>query len=382
MKITVIGWYGTETIGDRAILAGLISLFNKSYKDFEINLGSLYPFFSERTINEDYSFYKEFINKDLKINIFNTQVSKELAKNIKESDLLVMGGGPLMDLSQLYMVEYAFKKAKEFRVTTSILGCGIGPLFKKKFRKSVLNIVMNSDIIILRDNKSKNNLKEIFEEFKTNFDAELIDISFDPAVECALEFKKLYQKKNKEYISINLREFPIEYSKNKSLMNINENLKLFVNEISDRFSDKEIKLIPMHYFHIGGDDRVFLNSIALDLEKDNIVVQNSNLTLRETVELFSDSFLNVGMRFHSIVLQTIVSGKNYVLDYTEPKRGKISGFIEDIDTENFFKERCISLQTETINSEFISNLDSIFIPNTKVIEENLLVYIKRLKDFT
>ena len=41
MIITVIGWYGTETIGDRAILAGLISLFNKSYTYFEIKKNDL-----------------------------------------------------------------------------------------------------------------------------------------------------------------------------------------------------------------------------------------------------------------------------------------------------------------------------------------------------
>ena len=44
MKITIIGWYGTETIGDRAILAGLISIFNQAYDEFEVKLGSLNPF--------------------------------------------------------------------------------------------------------------------------------------------------------------------------------------------------------------------------------------------------------------------------------------------------------------------------------------------------
>ena len=112
MKITIIGWYGTETIGDRAILAGLISFFNKTYDDFEIKLGSLYPFFSQRTINEDYGFYKEIIKKDIKIDIFNSKDSKDLLNAIKDSDLVVMGGGPLMDLNELFMVEYAFKKAK------------------------------------------------------------------------------------------------------------------------------------------------------------------------------------------------------------------------------------------------------------------------------
>ena len=57
MKITIIGWYGTETIGDRAILTGIFSFFNQLFNKIEIKLGSLYPFFSKRTLNEDYSFY-------------------------------------------------------------------------------------------------------------------------------------------------------------------------------------------------------------------------------------------------------------------------------------------------------------------------------------
>jgi polysaccharide pyruvyl transferase WcaK-like protein len=56
VKITVIGWYGTETIGDRAILAGLLSLFDEVFGDFELKLGSIYPFFSERTLYEDMDF--------------------------------------------------------------------------------------------------------------------------------------------------------------------------------------------------------------------------------------------------------------------------------------------------------------------------------------
>lgn len=112
MKILVLGWYGTETVGDRAILAGLFSFFNKSFSHFEIQLGSLYPFFTERTLLEDYGFYNVAIKKNLEVSIFDSTKPKELDKAIAKSDLILMGGGPLMDLSQLYMIEYAFKRAK------------------------------------------------------------------------------------------------------------------------------------------------------------------------------------------------------------------------------------------------------------------------------
>lgn len=380
MKITIIGWYGTETIGDRAILAGLISFFHKSYDDFEIKLGSLYPFFSQRTLNEDYSFYKEIIKKDIKMAIFNSKDTVELLSAINESDLVVMGGGPLMDLSELFMVEYAFKKAKKLGIITALLGCGVGPLFHKKYRKSVLNISLNSDITILRDNKSKDNLEEIYKEFNKFYDTSSVHTSYDPAVECTLEYNKLNQSKQQDYIAINLREFPLEYNKHKDSKNINEELKMFIEDLADKYEDREIRLIPMHYFYIGNDDRVFLNAIALNLQKENIKVQNPNLTLKETIEVYQNAYFNVGMRFHSVVLQTIVSGKNYVLDYTEPKKGKIYGFLFDIDKENFYASRYISLQEDSINTNILNEENLKFDINEDSVKERLKIYIEKLQE--
>ncbi|MBD3789207.1 MAG: polysaccharide pyruvyl transferase family protein [Campylobacterales bacterium] len=380
MKITIIGWYGTETIGDRAILAGLFSFFAKVYGEFEIKLGSLYPFFSERTINEDYSFYKEITATDFKIEIFNSKDSRELELAIKESDLVAMGGGPLMDLSELFMVEYAFKKARKLGKKTALLGCGIGPLFQKKYRKSVLEIAQNSDIVILRDSKSKENLQEIYKEFNKYFDESLVNTSYDPAVECTLEFNKKNTLTQQDYIAINLREFPLEYNKQKDFKNINEELKKFIEDVAVKYSDREIRLIPMHYFYVGNDDRVFLNSIAMDLNLKNIKVQNANLTLKETIEVYQNAYFNIGMRFHSVVLQTIASGKNYVLDYTEPKKGKIYGFLKDIDKVGFYASRYISLQEDKIDTEILQNENAKFELDADEVTNHLNIYVEKLEE--
>lgn len=382
MRITIIGWYGTETIGDRAILAGLISFFNKSFGEFEIKLGSLYTFFTERTINEDYSFYTEITAKKCNIEIFDSKNSTHLFNAIKESDLLVMGGGPLMDLNELFMVEYAFKKAKKIGVKTALLGCGIGPLFHKKYRKSVVEISLNTDIHILRDSQSKANLASLYQEFGLKIERENIHISYDPAVECVNEYSKQSNEKQLEYIAINLREFPQKYSKQNRAKNINEALKKFIQSVAEKFSEKEIKLIPMHYFHIGGDDRVFLNDIALELKLENIYVQNKNLNLKETIDIYDKAYFNIGMRFHSVVLQTIVSGKNYILDYTEPKKGKINGFLKDIDKNGFYDSRYVSLQEDKIRVDIINNIDEQFMWNVDDVRKNLAVYTELLSSIS
>ncbi|WP_019615909.1 polysaccharide pyruvyl transferase family protein [Psychromonas ossibalaenae] len=386
MRITVIGWYGTETIGDRGILAGLVSIFNQSFKNFEINLGSLNPFFTKRTLAEDASFFEEITGKPVRIELFNTKSSQDLIEAITNSDLLVMGGGPLMDLSELCMVEYAFKKARKLGVKTAILGCGVGPLFSKNYRQSVLNIFLNSNISILRDSKSKGFLRGIYKEFDQKFEEDNVFVSFDPAVECTLKSNQFVSKLipvncSPDYIAVNLREFPIEYSGRLSGHDINRDLVKFVADLADEFPQKIIKLYPMHYFHIGGDDRIFLNNIARQLNRPNIYVQNSPLTLDETIDVFRKAFFNVGMRFHSVVLQTIASGKNYVLDYTEPNKGKINGFLKDVDKINFYKNRYICLQEGNISASIINidDIDSKFKFDDKHILSSLSIYSDQLK---
>ena len=134
----------------------------------------------------------------------------------------------------------------------------------------------------------------------------------------------------------------------------------------------------MHYFHIGGDDRIYLNQIALNSDLKNITVQNANLSLKETMDVFKDSIFCVGMRFHSVILQTMVSGKNYILDYTEPATGKISGFLSEIDQSNFFVDRYTSLQTDSIDDIKIQNIEARFSLESKTTKK-LDIYVNELK---
>ena len=384
MKITVIGWYGTETVGDRAILAGLISFFYKAFNDFELNIGSLYPFFTDRTISEDYALWKKIVAKDFKISLFNSKKIKELNEAITSSDFVIMGGGPLMHLEELSMIEYAFKKAKKLKKKTALLGCGVGPIFHhKRFRKYLLNIYKYSDLTILRDKQSKINLIEIANEFKVSINKDSIYVSYDPAVECAISYTKIHKAQEENYVAFNLRSFPTEYAQRDISKSVNNFLEKLVGQLANENKDKLIRLMPMHYFYIGGDDREFLNQIRFKYSQiNNIEVQNKNLSLAKTMEVYRNSKFSIGMRFHAVLLQTIVSRKNYILDYTEPKKGKIYGFIKDIDKEGFYNDRYIQLQNEKLLSYKVDfRQDKQFsIDFNKIEELNRKVYIFKIKE--
>ncbi|MEZ5022799.1 MAG: polysaccharide pyruvyl transferase family protein [Chitinophagales bacterium] len=341
MNVLIVGWYGTETIGDRGILAGILSLIRQQTdQKVDVQVGSLFPFFTERTLKEDIPFYKKYSNCDYNFEIVDSTNIKALEKAILKSDWVIMGGGPLMHISQLYIIEYAFKYAQKKGKKTMIFGCGVGPMHKKRFVRSLKRILNHADEIILRDSLSLDYLKSLYGTIKWN-----IQIGIDPAAQAALDFLKHYKKPEEiaPYIAINFRKFPTLYGNEDLNKKIDNTLKEILIEIDSKF-EAPIELIPMHYFHVGDDDREILTTLKFKCDPKKIEVQNVPLSLEETFAKFHNAEFCLGMRFHSVLFQTIVNQKNYVLDYTEKSVGKISGFINMVNGEAFYKNRYILLQ--------------------------------------
>lgn len=346
MKITIIGWYGTETIGDRAILAGIFSALHAAYGSFEVQLGSLYPFFSERTLSEDAALYAEMCGgAAVSVRLFNSRESKSLDAALAWCDVLLMGGGPLMHIHTLFMVEYAFKKARKNGKKTAVLGCGIGPLEKKMHRQAVYQIFKHSDEVVLRDALSA----DFFRTFADTSSLPPLQVAIDPAVACLLAYRHRHTAHTPaatppSFAAISLRAFPNEYARVQAAA-VQQRLEQLLQQMSIYFPDYILRLVPMHYFHIGNDDRDFLNELRFRLQLPQVQVQNEILSLEQTMQTFMQANLNVGMRFHAVVFQTLLKGNNYIVDYTDPQKGKISGFLQEIGAGAFYQSRYINLQS-------------------------------------
>lgn len=373
-KITIIGWYGTETIGDRAILAGILRILSEISLT-ELRLGSLEPNFTKRTLMEDYSFYcKCSNNPKLSVKIFNSLNAGELRQNINHTDCILIGGGPLMDLHQMYMLEYAFMYAKRKGKRTAVIGCGWGPLNSQKYIKCTLNILRSSDLVIFRDNTSLVKAKSYFPEKNIP----LLSI-IDPAFISADYYKQLCignQRKN-NIIAINLRDISSDQYGGNNF----ENIRLFIKIIRQiiELYNEPIHLIPMHTYFIGGDDRYILNRLALQLDNTDITVHNRPLNLEEIMKLYYDAKICVGMRFHSIVLQTVLNGNNYILDYTNPETGKIISMMKDLKLNDQYASRYISLHDTTDNFHISHNIERISIDRT-MINAYVKIYTQKLQE--
>lgn len=338
VKINIIGWYGTETIGDRAILAGLFRLFAEVYGDFHVRLGSLNPFFSDRCYLEDREYYNSITAGHLKeLKTYNTMRQKDIKRNVQGCDYVFFGGGPFMDISVLDNMLYAFRYAKKKGLKTGILGCGYGPISNPHLMNSVKKLVQKSDVVIFRDEISRIEFSKIYEDEKV---VSLID----PATFCAQYAYELLKAETRtgHYVAVNLRDVSLD-SYDNTLSDQYE--KLFISIISKEISEgtQQIQMVPMHTYHIGGDDREYLYRMAEKFDEDVVMVHSRPLSLFDTMKVYYHARKCYGMRFHSVVLQTLLNGNNIILDYTHPTKGKTIGFIRQLGLEEKYKDSYVSL---------------------------------------
>lgn len=374
VKIALIGWYGTETIGDRAILAGLFHLFSEVYDGFETMLGSIYPFFTERTMLEDRAFLQLCSGKrELSVSLFNSLKIRELNAAIEKCDILAVGGGPFFDSYCMFMLEYAFKLAKKKGKKTMVLGCGVGPLNKKLFQRTMISVVNHSDVCVFRDERSQIQYNQVSGQKKDTF------VSIDPAVFAVDIFKRCYSDipVEKDQLIVNVRKFPSIY-KHQSFYSEDE-IDLRVQKLVATIqheTDLKLYLVPMHYFEIGLDDRSLMNQWKQAGLIDISRVQNEPLNTAQTMRVFAGSTLCVGMRFHAVLMQTMLCGKNIILDYTDLEKGKIGGFLNQIRAMDHYSGTYINLQQNWM--EAIDYDPEPFRIPDGIVEEYRLIYIKAL----
>ncbi len=333
-SILITGWYGTETVGDKAILGSIVNDYRSRYPEARISVTSLYPFVTERTLRE--------LGVDAQvIPVYSPRFFKACATH----DELVMGGGPLMDLGELGVILAAFAIAAAAGKRRVVYGCGLGPLKDASCIEAVKRILGLADEVMLRDNASVVWAMEL---------AGRDDIQqiADPAASYVTHRRETLPSVVKQpVLACFLRQWPAGYRGSRSVDEYEQMREQFEQRLGEQVHQacESLGLRPalysMHTFFEGCDDRRFNRSFAdRYLTELNPIVDIRPSSVDSIVQAMLGAQVCLSMRFHS-VLFAYTLGKPFVaIDYTQG--GKIKGFLTDHDAS----DRMVCLD-DVINSD-------------------------------
>ncbi|VGO15595.1 hypothetical protein PDESU_04180 [Pontiella desulfatans] len=361
MKVCIIGGYGGESIGDRASLAGILAFLSELHGELDVQLGSLEPFYSERTVREDQSLWEKLIPGRIKVDLFNSTVLGELKASIAGAELLLLGGGMLADWRGMHMLSFAFRFARKRRVRSGLLGCGLGRLSGAAYRQAAMDVLSNVDFAVFRDSRSEEAARALSPDSGAVYCS-----ASDPATYCAVLFKAVCPLVEVgKMVSINLADGCPGLSAE------------MVEAIMDGNEGNKAVLVPMGYFPPTRDDRAFMNAIRYRLGRRELSVQNRPLSLEETMRLFASSSSFFGMNYHAVMLMSLLNGKGRILNASSGCASDIRDFLKIVDPSGFWgPERMFSLEQGKPDRSFFLRVinDEVFEPAYDRLEHGFESY--------
>jgi polysaccharide pyruvyl transferase WcaK-like protein len=300
--------------------------------------------------------------------------SNDFKDAVLKADLIMLGGGPLLDSVFLDHILYAFINGKKNGSAIEIESCGIGPLKKQIYINIVKEILSLSDKTTLRDQSSVDFCRDIFGISNAS-------LSYDPAIDFVTYYisnqeENYLKTQDTGSLSCYLREWTDEYSfdEEKNFVDLKHkfetNLVLMIRHLANEINS-EIDLLPMHSFHFGGDDRLFARKIKKIIDAESEAIPNNYLSPetrislrplspKEILDNMMNAKLNVCMRFHSVLFAETLGVPYLAIDYT--RGGKIYAFLSEKQKLNRLfdmEEIAQGLWKERLSNSFIHELIGI-----------------------
>ena len=279
-NIAVSGYYGFENFGDEAILKVIVSELKA--RDYGVTVFSKNP---ENTKNK------------LEVNSVYTFSLSGIFKTLKNSDILISGGGSLLQdvtsLKSLFYYLFVIGAALFLKNEVIIFAQGIGPINNPIGRLLTKTLLKKCKYITVRDEKS------LFRLRGWNLKPELVS---DPVWSLPVG-----NRMPEGRVGVQLRSW-----KNLSRSYLSKLAKSVVSN----FSDKDIYI---YSFQDALDLEVCKNFEAeLKLLKPDINTQILNgLSIDETIESFSHLDFLIGMRYHACLLALKYGIPTLALSYDE-----------------------------------------------------------------
>ena len=327
-RLLICGWYGTETLGDKAILGGVIIAARKRCPGLAIDVASLEPYVTKETSRQ---------MPDLRIGRI-LSFGEALAGILRNEFGAIAVVGPLMSsIRRCTHLFELFAAAKVSGTRAIVAGCGLGPLQVEHRNAAIKHILELADEIVLRDTASA-------ELARTIFDVKRPYVVAPDAAFLWIRRQKLPSvEPDSRRVLLALRDWPlnefgagIEPSTAASVKERYEaELVEMIRELHRLEPSLEIVPFCMHKYFVGGDDRKFYRRLLKEFPEILARLDDRHRPPAEDLRLFSTSRAVLAMRFHSVVFSLATKTPFLAVDYT--MGGKIAGLLRDVNTPELMR---------------------------------------------
>lgn len=317
VNIAISGYYGFKNFGDEAILSVLVNHLKK-IENTNITVFSSDIGYTEKTYG---------VNAVKRFDI------KEVIKTIKNCDVLISGGGSLLQdvtsLKSLIYYSLIIALGLLFNKKVIIFAQGIGPLNSNIAKIIVKNLLKYCSYVTVRDENSSKLLADL------GVKSELV---CDPIY--SLDIARAEQTRN---VGIQLREFK---TMNQELL---QKLALLV---ITKFSDKKIEIFSLQKTQ----DLELCKRFETLIKSFNPEV-NTEIVQDDIINRISKLEYLIGMRFHAVLVALKCRVKTCAINY-------------DVKVEKIAKDAGIPI----ISMDAHENMEEIYQKMQKLNSDNLLSF--------
>lgn len=324
--VLVCGWYGTETLGDKGILGGVLHALRAQLGEIDVVLVSLFPYVSEMTRRQ---------MEELKgVRIVDREHGVQLAA---QAELVVFAGGPLMAIDETADMLAIFEAAKGAGRKTLVAGCGVGPLGAAWHDAAIAQLLKLADARIYRDERSRSMATKLGVDTRMDLVAE--DPAFTWLAQLPQRRSAMTQAAAPKVLLLGLRDFPyVTYARHLSdveCLAAKQRYEAAVLEalaqLTAQYPDLVIRPLPMCTNHFGDDDRWFYRRLFRDQSAISphldLSLLGAELSPQAYCEAFTQATVALTMRFHSVVFALGLKVPTVAIDYTLGQ-GKVHALAE------------------------------------------------------
>jgi polysaccharide pyruvyl transferase WcaK-like protein len=303
-RIAIVGWYGSETVGDVAILGQVLSEWRHVLPRVTITIVSFAPKITQRSL-DDIDERKALI------------AGEGLAScwALVMADWLVFGGGPLMQSPTTFLWLARVIAVKVAGGQVVVHGCGVGPIRTAAMCLAASMILHRADLIMLRD--------RTIEQWLPRF-AGSYHVVFDPAFDyvrsmCESEPRADSGQRSQRVLALFLRWPSKQYLERGTLPeDLVDTIVQALISLTDQMN-LLLRACVMHADYPESDDRRIYQHLRRSLRRGvTLDLSSERQALRDIVHAARSSDAVLAIRYHGLVIALATGTPFLAVDYTEP----------------------------------------------------------------